>query len=131
MGQQFNGSEGGFYIGTTKVADLDSWDFTIDRDQNKTTAYGDTWKRNKPGLKAWSGKASGRWNMTDIQGQRALEQALLGGTTVSCVFKITDTYFYTGDGFVASENPKSAVDGTVDCDFSITGDGALTPTYGA
>jgi hypothetical protein len=129
MGQQYSGTEGGAKVGTAEVADLDSWDLTINANLLKTTAYGDDWKRSKPGLKDWSGKASGRWNLGDTQGQAAFQQALLGGTQVNITLAIDDTKTYIGQCWVSSMGVKSAVDSTVDVDFSFDGEGPLTPNF--
>lgn len=123
---QYTGCKGLLKIGNNTVADINSMDFSIDVDLLDTTAYGDgCWKKQIPGLKSWTGKASGKWNMLDTTGQKALQDAILGGLQVTTSFMITDTIGYTGDCYVKSIAPKSAVDATVDVDFSLEGTGPL------
>lgn len=119
------GYGGSVKVGANTVAQLGEWSADIDAEMLETTAFAATWKTYIAGLKSGTGKFSGRWDMTDTTGQLALQNALLGGTTVSLVFG-TGTNTYTATAFVKAQTNKAAVNGLVEISFSATFTGAVT-----
>ncbi len=113
-------------VGTATVAEIDQWSLDVDAKLLETTKFGDTWEGKIPGVKSWSGKASGRWDMSDTTGQKALQDALLGGTTVSLKLYTNATNSYSGTALVKAISTKAAVGGLIEVDFSFEGTGALT-----
>jgi len=120
------GYGGAVKIGSNTVAEMGEWDLSLDVNMLDTTAFGDAWKDQIPGIKSWNGKASGRWDMTDTTGQKAMQDALLGGTSVSIVLAVNGSHNYSGTAYIKNISPKATATGTVDCDFSFEGTGALT-----
>jgi len=122
------GYNGKVMVGAATVAEIDQWSVDADAKLLDTTKFGDTWESKTPGLKSWSGKASGRWDMSDTTGQKALQDALLGGTSVTLKLYTNDTNYYSGTALVKAIGTKAAAGGLVDVDFSFEGTGALSMT---
>ncbi len=122
----FTGYGGKVMVGTATVAELSEWDLDISLDTEQTNAFQDQWKEYTPTLKEWSGKASGRWDMTDTTGQKALQDAMLGGTTVTIKLYIDNTKNYSGTAIIDKISIKTSAEGVAEVDFSFKGSGALT-----
>ena len=120
------GYGGSVAVGANTVAQLGNWTADIDADMLETTKFLDAWKGYLAGLKSGTGKFNGRWDMTDTTGQLALQNALLGGTTVVLTFKVNATNAYTATAFIKAQANKAAVGGLVEVDFSATFTGAVT-----
>lgn len=122
------GKSGAFKVGTAKVGELKSFKLDIDCDmKNVTTFDSNGWTENMPTIKSWSGSCEGEWKVgTDTAGQKALQDALLGGTTVASEFNIDGTKKYTGSTFVKKISISEQVDDTVKFSAEIVGTGALT-----
>jgi predicted secreted protein len=120
------GFAGAVKIGTYTVAEIDNWNLSIDSDVLKTTKFGDTWKEQIAGVRMFSGKFGGRWDMTDTNGQVAFQSACMGGTTVTIILTVNGSHFYTGSVWIKNISPKAIADATVDVDMSFEGTGALT-----
>jgi predicted secreted protein len=125
---QFAGKDGALKIGANTVAEIDDWSLDINLDNADITKFGDQWKVKLTTLKSWSGKAKGRFDQTDTNGQAALQSALLGGTTVAIKFFANATANYNGTAFCKAIHPKATVGGVVEVDFDLEGTGALTYT---
>ena len=125
---QFNGYTGQVMIGAVVVAELDEWDLNIDAKLIDKTIFGNTWVSNRPGLKSWNGKAKGRWDMTDTNGQLALQNAQLGGTSVSLKLYPNATNYYSGTAYIKGIAAKAAVAGLSEVEFNFEGDGAVAMT---
>ena len=122
----FTGYGGSVKVGNAIIAELGEWGLDISVDTQETESFGDQWKEYVATLKEWSGSCSGRWDMTDATGQKALQDALLGGTTVTIKFYINNAQNYSGTAIIEKISVKSSVDGVVEVDFSFKGTGALT-----
>lgn len=122
------GIGGAFKVGTNTVAEVDKWSLDIAAELLETQSFGDTWKEKIAGLKEWSASGEGRWDMTDTAGQKALQDAILGGTTVAVRFYVDADTYYSGNAFVKQVSPGAELNGTVDVSFSLEGTGALTYT---
>jgi len=79
-----------------------------------------------PTIKKWSGSVKGKWNMADTNGQKALQDALLGGTSINAVFNVDGTNDYSGTGYVKKVNIGQPVKGVVEFSADIQGTAALT-----
>ncbi len=120
------GFEGSVKIGANTVALLNEWELNPTSDILDTTAFGNSWKEKLAGLKDWTVKASGFYDFTDTNGQKALWDAFNNGTTVSLVLSPDGTQTFTGSALVKSPPIKSSVDSTVSVEFDLEGTGALT-----
>jgi predicted secreted protein len=124
------GKGGGVYLGVNKVAEVKSWKLDIEADMLETTNF-DTngWKTYLAGLKQWSGSFDYEWKVsTDTTGQKALQDALLGGTSLSIKLDVNGTNNYTGNAFVKTESIETPVDDVISGSFDFQGTAALTYT---
>ena len=126
---QLIGYAGKVYIGANAVAELKNWKMDLSVDMADTTVFSTTgWKSNIPGLKEWSGSAEGNLDMTDTNGQLALQNALLNGTSITLKLYVDGTHYYSGTAYVKKLAPEAAVDGVVSVAFDFQGSGAVTYT---
>lgn len=122
------GYGGSFKNGSNTVAEIGEWNLNVDATILDTTKLGDSWKDNIVGLKSWNGKATGRWDMTDTNGQVAMQTALLNGTSITVNCYTSGTHFYSGSVWIKAIAIKDAVAAAVDIEFTFEGNGALTFT---
>lgn len=120
------GTGGSVKIGTNTVAEIGEWSVDIGLDSYDVSAFGDAWKRFISGLKGWTGSAGGRLDMTDTNGQVAIQNAILNGTTVTLRLYVDSTKYYSGTAYITQASYSASVGGTVDASFSFTGTGSLT-----
>lgn len=123
------GKSGSFKVGAAVVANIDEFKLDIQMDMEDITNFGSAgWKEQVATIKSWSGSAKGKWNMGDTAGQKALQDALLGGTTVAGVFNINGTNNYAGSCFVKKISIGQPVKGVVDFSADLEGTAALSYT---
>lgn len=123
------GKSGSVYVGANKVAEISNWSLDIGADEIDITNFdSDGWKEFLAGLKEWSGNAEGNWKMSDTNGQKALQDALLGGTTVALELRLDANNKYAGDAFITGISIESPNDDKIPVTFDFRGTGALTPT---
>jgi predicted secreted protein len=120
------GKGGSIKLGTNAVAEMGEWSLDLELDTQEDTAFGDDWKSYLAGLKGWSGSGSGRWDMTDTNGQKAIQDALLNGTALTLKLYVDATHNYSGSAFVTGLSPSATVDGMVEISFDFQGSGSLT-----
>ena len=123
-----SGKGGNVKVGANVVAEVKNWKLDIESDMLDTTNFGTSgWKTFVAGLKSWSGSFELEWKVsTDTNGQKALQDALLGGTTVSLVLDVQGTNNYSGTAFMKKEGLETPVDGVVTGSFDYQGTAALT-----
>lgn len=122
------GKGGNLKIGAVTVSQMSSWKLDIDIELKDATNFASNgWKEQIAGLKGWSGSSDGTWNViTDTTGQKALQDALLAGTTVAIEFNINGTNKYSGSAFVKKISVDEPVDDVVKFSVDLEGTGALT-----
>lgn len=124
---QLIGYAGKVTLGANTAAELKNWKMDLSADMQDVTAFSTTgWKAFLAGLKEWSGSAEGNFDMTDTNGQLALQNALLNGTSVALKLYVDATRYYSGTAFVKKVAPEASVDGVVSIAFDFQGSGALT-----
>jgi predicted secreted protein len=122
-----SGKGGGVYVGVNKVAEITNWTLDIEADMLESTNFDSNgWREYIAGLKGWTGSFEGQWKMSDINGQKALQDALLGGTTVSIKLDVNGTNNYTGSAFISTQGIETPVDDIVSVSFDFQGTAALT-----
>lgn len=123
---KFAGRGGSLRVGTTTVAEIKSWSLEISADNIDVTNFGSAgWKEYVQGLKEWSGSAEANWDMTDTAGQKALQDALLGGTTATLNLHIDSTRRYSGTVLIKSVSVEVAADDIAKVTFEFDGTGQL------
>ncbi len=119
----FTGIEGSVTVGANVAAEIDKFSLKIGAEKKETTSFGDEWGRHKRTVKNWSGSFSGRFDMSDTA-QAALQDALLGGTTVTLHLD-TGLALYEGDATIEVSVDSGATD-LANVSFDFEGTGALT-----
>ena len=121
-----HGLSGSVKIGATSVASIDSWRVDINRDVADATNFGSNgWKESIAGLKGWGGSLSGSFDMGDTNGQLALQNALLNGTTVALKLYVDATHYYSGNAYITKIGADTPVSDKVKASFDFQGTGAL------
>ena len=112
-----------------KVESIKSWSLEMSADQLDTTYLGDEWKSSMAGLKEWSASAEGDFDIiTDVSGQKALQDAHLAGTSVQVQLFVNETNFYSGTAQIASLSVEDGVEDKVTFSCEFTGNGPLSFT---
>ena len=112
---------------TQKVVGIKNWSLELSLDTLETTALGDDWKNYITGLKEWSASSEGDYEVpVDADGQQALQDAFLNGTTVTVKLYVDGTNYYKGEAFINSLSIEDPVDDVVSISIEFTGTGALT-----
>lgn len=124
------GKNGKVVIGTEsdqKVVGIKNWSLELSLDTLETTALGDDWKNYITGLKEWSASSEGDYEVpVDTEGQKALQDAFLNGTTVMVKLYVDGTNYYQGEAYINSLSIEDPVDDVVSISIEFTGTGALT-----
>lgn len=124
------GKNGKVVIGETatqKVVGIKNWSLELSLDTLETTALGDDWKNYITGLKEWSASSEGDYEVpVDADGQKALQDAFLNGTTVTVKLYVDGTNYYQGEAYINSLSIEDPVDDVVSISIEFTGTGALT-----
>ena len=113
--------------GNQKVAAIKNWSLELSLETLETTALGDDWKNYITGLKEWSASSEGDYEVpTDTQGQAALQEAYLAGTTVTVKLYVDGTNYYQGTAYISSLSIEDPVDDMVSISLELTGTGELS-----
>lgn len=124
------GKNGKVVIGASaskKVVGIKNWSLELSLDTLETTALGDDWKNYITGLKEWSASSEGDYEVpVDTEGQKALQDAFLNGTTVTVKLYVDGTNYYKGEAYINSLSIEDPVDDVVSISIEFTGTGALT-----
>ena len=124
------GKNGKVVIGASaskKVVGIKNWSLELSLDPLETTALGDDWKNYITGLKEWSASSEGDYEVpVDTEGQKALQDAFLNGTTVTVKLYVDGTNYYKGEAYINSLSIEDPVDDVVSISIEFTGTGALT-----
>lgn len=124
------GKNGKVVIGadaSKKVVGIKNWSLELSLDTLETTALGDDWKNYITGLKEWSASSEGDYEVpVDAEGQEALQDAFLNGTTVTVKLYVDGKNYYTGEAYINSLSIEDPVDDVVSISIEFTGTGALS-----
>ncbi|MCM1296237.1 MAG: phage tail protein [Muribaculaceae bacterium] len=124
------GKNGKVVVGATaskKVVGIKNWSLELSLDTLETTALGDDWKNYITGLKEWSASSEGDYEVpVDSEGQKALQDAFLNGTTVTVKLYVDEKNHYEGEAYINSLSIEDPVDDVVSISIEFTGTGALT-----
>lgn len=122
------GRGGSVFLGANRVSDIANWSIDAAADNIDVTDFDSNgWKEFLAGLREWSGSFEGNLKPGDTNGQLALVNAWLNGTTVSLELRVDATRKLTGTALVQFSIEMPVDDkGAFSCDFQ--GTGALTVT---
>ena len=122
------GENGSVAVGTLDVAEISNFEINISRTPADVPKYGTTRDKLLCGPYEWDGSFSGNWYMTTTNQQKALQDALTGGTTVTLFGYVDATKCYTGTVYITAVNVSVPYDGLVSVTFNYVGTGVLTTT---
>lgn len=122
------GYAGAAKLSTNTIAQIKSWEMGLNVDLADVTVFGDQWKDYLPTLVGADPKIDGFFDMTDTNGQVALQNALLNGTSVSLRLYVNTTNYYSGTAFMKSMSVKAAVDGAVEFSAELSFSGTISYT---
>ena len=124
------GKNGKVVVGASaskKVVGIKNWSLELSLDTLETTALGDDWKNYITGLKEWSASSEGDYEVpVDTEGQKALQDAFLNGTTVTVKLYVDGTNYYQGEAYINSLSIEDPVDDVVSISIEFKGTVALT-----
>jgi len=122
------GENGDVLVGTHTVAEIGNWSLALSRSTTDVPVFSTSREKTICGPYDWSGSFSGSWYMDDTAGQKALYDALTGGTTVTLHLSIDGTDEYTGSAYITAINVETPHDGIISVSFDYEGTGSLTQT---
>lgn len=131
MGSAVAGYGGSVKIGANTVANVKQWELPLGADLYDTSSLGSQWKTYVAGLLGSDAKVDVFTDLTDTNGQIAMQSALLGGTTVTLNL-LTSTangatqHTYSGTAFVKSLDSKVVVNGVEEMSLTLTFSGTIT-----
>lgn len=132
MATGFAGRGGSIFVpGTPNVpiASITTWSLNIAADNYESTVLGDFWKQYIPGLRGWSGKCTGFYNIVnDPTGQQALYNALLGGNSIALQMQtgaVAGSGMWEGLANITAVDVADPVNNVVSIDFTFVGNGSL------
>jgi hypothetical protein len=125
------GSNSKVTIGTTPVtvASVTSISFSPTAEINKVTAMQDTAQKVLPGTMSFSGSVTVKLDPADTNGQVALINAFINGTSLSfrIYTDIANTHYWSGSGYIKSMPHKIAGGKAItEVEFQYESDGAWT-----
>lgn len=121
------GKDGSVKIGANTVAETTSWSMSISSDMLDSTSLGDDWREFIAGLNGATASIEVKWDIpNDTNGQTALQNAMLNGTTVTLNLYTNATNYYSGTAYVSSLNVEDPVEDIVTATFEAQFSGAVT-----
>jgi len=114
-------------IGANTIAGLNEASFSASGETIETTTFeSNGWKEKIQGLKEFSMSLSGFYEPTDTNGQVALRDAYMNGTTVTIDYLVDGTVGFQGSYLVTSMEVGADTSGEVSVSFELESTGALT-----
>ena len=118
-------------VGTSDVAQVRNWNADIQREEVDTTHMHDGaggWRSFISGLGAGTGTMDVNWDMTDTNGQKALQNAVLNPPSTPPVVKlyVDGTHYYSGSVIVTNVSPSVGVDGLAEATVNFRFTGAVS-----
>ena len=114
-------------IGANTIAGLNEASFSASGETIETTTFeSNGWKEKIQGLKEFSMSLSGFYEPTDTNGQVALRDAYMNGTTVTIDYLVDGTVGFQGSYLVTSMEIGAGTSGEVSVSYELESTGALT-----
>lgn len=133
MGNAVAGYGGECKIGANVVANVKQWELPLAADLYDTSTLGSQWKAYTPGLIGSDAKIDVFLDLTDTNGQVAIQTAILNGTSVTLNL-LTSTaggatqHTYSGTAFVKGIDIKDPVNAPEEASLTLTFSGAISYT---
>ena len=118
-------------VGASNVAQVRNWNADIQREEVDTTHMNDGaggWRSFISGLGAGTGTMDVNWDMTDTNGQKTLQNAVLNPPSTPPVVKlyVDGTHYYSGSVIVTNVSPSVGVDGLAEASINFRFTGAVS-----
>lgn len=123
-----NGTAIALYIGTTKIANLLSNDFSVDTSlRDTTTKDSGGWAGHADGLKSWKCSAKGYFENAASYGFSDLFALQIAGTSVTAKYtsNVTGEKKYSGTAYISGLSQSADLEKTAEFSVSLTGSGAV------
>lgn len=121
------GKGGSAKIGANAIAEVTSWSMDISADMLDSTSLGDSWREFVAGLNGATGSVEVKWDIpNDADGQTALQNAILNGTTVTLNLYVNASNYYSGSAYVSSLSVEDPVEDLVTATFEAQFTGEVT-----
>lgn len=123
------GKDSKVMIGANVIASISSVSFSPTAEINKVTALQDSAQKVIPGTLNFSGSVTCKLDTADTNGQVALINAFINGTSVALKIYTDATHYWSGNGYIKSMPHKIAGGKTVtEVEFQYESDGTWTYT---
>lgn len=122
----YNGIDGKVTVSDNTVVQVLEWDFDIKQKVNTSTYLGEDWDTTSKGARGATGSIKVDWDATDTDGQLALKNAVLNGTSVDLKLYYSSTLYHTCSAFLDGFKSTNKGGTTVNGDFTFTVNGAVT-----
>lgn len=121
------GKGGSARLGANTIAEVSSWSMDLSADMLDSTSLGDSWREFIPGLNGATGSVEVKWDIpNDANGQTALQNAILNGTTITLDLYVNASNYYSGTAYVSSLSVEDPVEDLVTATFEAQFTGAVT-----
>ena len=121
-------------VGSATAANIKQWELPLAADKYEVTPINIAapgWKQYLPGLTGSEAKIDVFFDTTDTNGQVALQNAILNGTSVTLKLFLTASTshnYYSGTAYVTGLDVKTPVNGAVEAAITAIFSGAITFT---
>lgn len=125
------GYAGAVKVGANAVASVKQWELPLLADKYDVTSLGVAapgWKSYLAGLTGAEAKVDVFLDPTDTNGQIALQNAILNGTSVTLNLYTTASHFFGGTAFVVGMDIKAPVNGPIEAALTAVFSGAISYT---
>lgn len=119
------GNAASIRVAANAVIECQSWSLELGSEFVDTTSFGDSARESTPTFQTWSATASGKYDITDTNGQLALQTAVLNATTVDMRCYVDGSHYYHADAYV-SASIGASVEGLVEISWTFTPASAVT-----
>lgn len=118
-------------VGANTIAQVKQWELPLAADLYDTSSLGSQWKTYVPGLLGAEAKLDLFLDLTDTQGQVALQGAILGSTSITLNLVTSNAggataHTYTGTAFVKSWDVKDPVNAPEEVSATVTYSGQIS-----
>lgn len=100
MGTPVHGKKGAVYLGANKVANITGWDGDYDNRFVDTFYCGDDFGSQVGGIATLRGTLKADTDITDTNGQAAIQSAVVGQTTIRLYLYVNATDYWEFDAHV-------------------------------
>lgn len=126
------GNDGNVSVATNTIVKVVSFELDVERQLLEDTGMGDAARTFKGGFTQWSGRITARFDPADTTGQKVMIDDILAASapaSKAMVFTDDTGQTWSGNALPIRMGLRQEIDGIVEIDFELQGDGALTPSF--